>query len=79
LILILQQFQGQHKENNNNRYYYNCPAPATGISRQLKSIFIRNKTTSNLISVLKDVSGIEYLGTGEVLLIPGQQCFMSLE
>jgi hypothetical protein len=54
-----------------------CPAPATGISRQLKSIFIRNKnlTTSNLISVLKDVSGIEYLGTGEVLLIPGATMF----
>jgi hypothetical protein len=40
---LFQQFQGQHKENNNNRYYYNLSCSATGISRQLKSILLETK------------------------------------
>jgi hypothetical protein len=48
-------------------------APSSTISRQIKSVFIRNRntTTSNTVSIIKDVSGVEYLLTGDILLQAG--------
>jgi hypothetical protein len=48
-------------------------APAASVSRQIKSVFIRNKHASlaNTISVNKDVSTIEYLLTSDTLLQAG--------
>jgi hypothetical protein len=47
--------------------------PSSTISRQIKSVFIRNRntTTSNTVSIIKDVSGVEYLLTGDILLQAG--------
>lgn len=49
-------------------------APASSTSRQVKSIFIRNidGTTSNTISVNKDVSGTNYVLTADLILQPGE-------
>lgn len=48
-------------------------APAASTSRQIKSIFIRNRHASlaNTISVIKDISATEYLITGDVILQAG--------
>ncbi len=49
-------------------------APAASTSRQIKSIFIRNTdaSTSNTVSVNKDVSGTKYILTADALLQAGE-------
>jgi len=49
-------------------------APASSTTRQIKSIFIRNKhaSTANTVSVNKDISGTEYIITTDAVLQAGE-------
>lgn len=48
-------------------------APASGTTRRIKSIFVRNRgAASQTITIIKDVSGTEYYLTGDMLLSAGE-------
>ena len=55
-------------------------APASGTSRQIKTIFIRNVgATSNTVTVKKDVSGNDYAVSTDAILQPGEILVYNLE